>query len=176
MGNPFNYDNTMKAFPWIKAPWLLLGIFCLATLTISCDPEEEEEEEEEVDPDFTSITEQGIDFTLSWEAGDTDSASIANVDMDMYLYMGNSIIQQSVNTDSFEMVDLDSVIPNGSYNVRLEYYKGEVDANYTIDIDARESDQDHTVTGTATPADLKRLQIIFRLQRTDSLWAFYLND
>lgn len=141
----------------------------------SCE-EEGEEEEEVVDPDFTIISTEGLNLGLSWEGGDSFEETIELLDLDLKLFSGASLLFESVDADSFETLTLQSTFSNLSYAVRAEYWKGDIDAPYTLTLEVPDGETT-TLTGTLTREDDYRRDItLINIIKEDSTYGIVLND
>lgn len=102
------------------------------------------ESEIETIPDNVLTDSEGINITLEWSTGSSVTEALDQVDLDLSLNLNNNKIEASSNSFSFENVSLESYFTDGSYELELIYYDGNVDVDYTLYVMGASSESSRT--------------------------------
>ncbi|MEL6535398.1 MAG: hypothetical protein AAFQ98_08305, partial [Bacteroidota bacterium] len=87
-----------------------------------------------------------------------------------------SLLFESVDADSFETLTILPAFSNVSYGVRAEYWKGDIDADYTLTIEVPDGETT-TLTGTLTREDDYRRDVsLINIIKEDTVYGIVLND
>jgi hypothetical protein len=88
---------------------------------------------EVVEPANVINSSTGVKIELEWSTGGTVSQSIADADLDLYVYSPNGNLHgSSLSVGSFEKVDLASSANNGTYDIAVNYYSGSKRVDYKV--------------------------------------------
>ncbi|MEQ8928055.1 MAG: hypothetical protein RLO81_19715 [Fulvivirga sp.] len=113
----------------------LLVLITISVFSISCNVDNEPI------PDNVIESPTGLNIDLEWSTGGSAVQSTADVDLDLFMYSGPDDVAFSETTD-FERVRLENFFRNGTYIVRITYFDGISDVNWTLYVGSPDSDKD----------------------------------
>lgn len=132
----------MKFFKLSILSLLLLAVFACS----------DTEQEEIITPDNVIRDSEGLTIRLEWSTGGTDSQAQDDVDLELFLTRNNNDVDTS-DEFGFEQVQLEDTNDDGRYLVRVQYFSGMENIEYTFEIDGISSGESLTYTGTISADD-----------------------
>ncbi len=141
----------------------LLGL--LLTVVFACS-----ETEDEALPDNVISDSEGLVIDLEWSTGGSASKAQSDADLELYLLKGSDEIDSSAGT-LFESVDLRDVYADGTYLIQVEYYRGNVDVDYTLFLSGDSSTESVEYTGTFRSDDMGLVVDYLEVQKSGDTYT-----
>lgn len=149
----------------------LLVLLGFSVFLWSCEPEEPKEE-----PNFTLKSTEGMNLSLNWDIGTTNAEAIKAADLDLRVFRGTALRAESVNTDTFETINLAKNTSNSRFSIAVEMYNSTQAVDYTLLLEGGEdAAEKKTFMGTLNPNEhIRKLITVIDLEKADSVWNIYL--
>lgn len=120
---------------------------------------------EDVDPDKLKDT-SGLNIDLEWTTGGSITQSLTDVDLDLKLMKGTTVVDESLHYSSFERVSLKDIYSDGEYTLVIEFEYGKKGADYTVFLNGIQSGTskkyESQVAGSDVGATIDFLKIVKR--------------
>jgi hypothetical protein len=136
--------NTLQMYSRVQAVVILVACASLWSCSGSSD--------EPTDPKEMR-DESGLNIDLEWNTGGSTTQAINEVDLDLRLKKGTTIVETSYSAFSFEQVQIKDIYADGEYTIEIYVDYASKASNYKVFINGIKTDDPKEYTGTTSTSE-----------------------
>lgn len=95
----------------------------------------------------------GLIIDLEWSTGGSTSQSLNEVDLDLRLLKGTTVVESSLSGYSFEQVEIKDIYSDGEYVLQIVVDYASKGSNYSVFVSGIKSKEVKEYNGTTTAAE-----------------------